>query len=44
VNRQLHALGRFTPGVKATCTHWVGSWLGPIASLDAMESKVTEEM
>jgi hypothetical protein len=27
----------FTPRVRATDTHWIGGWVGPIASLDATE-------
>jgi hypothetical protein len=29
--------GTFTPGERATCTHWLGGWLGPRAGLDDME-------
>jgi hypothetical protein len=28
--------GRFTPGVLAPGTHWIGSWVGPRTGLDAM--------
>jgi hypothetical protein len=27
-------LRSFTPGERATGTHWTGSWMGPIAGLD----------
>jgi hypothetical protein len=29
----------FIPGEAAPCTHWTGSWVGPTASLDAMEKR-----
>jgi hypothetical protein len=28
--------GRFTPKERAAGTHWIGCWLGPRASLDAV--------
>jgi hypothetical protein len=28
--------GRFTPGVRASGTHWIGDWVGPEAALDAV--------
>jgi hypothetical protein len=28
--------GRFTPGEKASSTHWIGGWVGPRAVLDAV--------
>jgi hypothetical protein len=28
----------FTPGVRATSTHWVGSWVGPRVSLEAVKN------
>jgi hypothetical protein len=31
--------GRFTPGDRAPVTDWIGSWLGPIAGLDAEECR-----
>jgi hypothetical protein len=31
--------GRFTPGEKDLCTHWIGGWLGPRAGLDAVEKR-----
>jgi hypothetical protein len=30
--------GRFTPKEITPSTHWTGSWVGPRASLDAMEN------
>jgi hypothetical protein len=30
---------RFTPGERATSTHWIGGWVGPIASLDDAEKR-----
>jgi hypothetical protein len=27
---------RFTPRERAPCTHWIGSWVGPRAVLDAV--------
>jgi hypothetical protein len=27
-------LGRFTPGERASCTHWIGGLVGPRACLD----------
>jgi len=32
---QLHALSALTPG-KNWGTHWIGDWVGPKASLDAV--------
>jgi hypothetical protein len=32
-------LGRFTPGERATGTHWIGGWVGPRAVLDAVVKK-----
>jgi hypothetical protein len=29
--------GRFNLGERAPGNHWIGGWVGPIASLDAME-------
>jgi hypothetical protein len=29
--------GRFTPGVRASSTHWIGGWVGPRGGLDAVE-------
>jgi hypothetical protein len=29
-------LGRFTPREEAPGTHWIGGWVGPITSLDAV--------
>jgi hypothetical protein len=31
--------GPFTPGEIANCTYWIGGWVGPRASLDAMEKR-----
>jgi hypothetical protein len=31
--------GRFTPGERASCTHWIGGWVGPRAGLRAAEKK-----
>jgi len=28
--------GRFTSGVKAPATHWMGGWVGPTVGLDAV--------
>jgi hypothetical protein len=28
---------RFTPGERATCTHWIDGWMDPRAGLDDME-------
>jgi hypothetical protein len=33
--------GRFTPEEKAPGTHWIGGWMGPRASLDAVEYRVS---
>jgi hypothetical protein len=30
---------RFTPGERAPCTHWIGSWVGPRAGLDYVEKR-----
>jgi hypothetical protein len=30
---------RFTPGERAPCTHWIGRWVGPRASLDDVEKR-----
>jgi hypothetical protein len=30
---------RFTPGERATSTHWIGGWLGPRAGLDDVEKR-----
>jgi hypothetical protein len=27
----------FTPGLRATSIHWIGSWMGPRACLDDMK-------
>jgi hypothetical protein len=34
---QLHAPAVLPPGKRTTVTHWIGSWVGPIAALDDME-------
>jgi hypothetical protein len=31
--------GRFTPGDKAPCTHWIGGWMSPRVGLDAVEQR-----
>jgi hypothetical protein len=31
--------GRFSPKERAPSTHWIGSWVGPRASLDAVVKK-----
>jgi len=31
--------GYFTPRERAPGTHWIGGWVGPSASLDAMEKR-----
>jgi len=31
--------GRFTPGQSAIGAHWMGSWVGRRADLDAMEKR-----
>jgi hypothetical protein len=28
--------GNFNPGERAPGTHWIGGWVGPTASLDAL--------
>jgi len=34
--------GRFTPTERASCTHWIGDWVGPRAGLDAVvKRKIT---
>jgi hypothetical protein len=30
---------RFTPGERASVTHWIGGWVGPRASLDVEKRK-----
>jgi hypothetical protein len=30
---------RFTPGERASGTHWIRGWVGPSASLDNMEKR-----
>jgi hypothetical protein len=38
VSGQLHApLRPLYPRAKSPDTHWIGGWIGPIASLDDME-------
>jgi hypothetical protein len=32
-------LGRFTPGERATGTHWIGGWVDPRAGLDDVEKR-----
>jgi hypothetical protein len=31
--------GRFTPGERASCTHWIGGWVGPGTGLDDVERR-----
>jgi hypothetical protein len=31
--------GRFTPGERASSTHWIKGWVGPRAGLDAVEKR-----
>jgi hypothetical protein len=31
--------GRFTPGKRATGTHWIGGWVDPRTGLDDMEKR-----
>jgi hypothetical protein len=31
--------GRFTPGEKAHCTHWIGGWMDLRTGLDNMEKR-----
>jgi hypothetical protein len=31
--------GRFTPGERVPCTHWIGGWVDPRAGLDNMENR-----
>jgi hypothetical protein len=31
--------GRFTPGERASCTHWRGGWVGPRTGLGDRDSK-----
>jgi hypothetical protein len=39
---QFHAPGRFTPRERAPGTHWIRSWVGPSAVLDAvMKRKIS---
>jgi hypothetical protein len=41
MNSQLHAPSRFTPGEGALGIHWVGSWVGRRARLEAVERRKT---
>jgi hypothetical protein len=34
--------GRFIPGEKAACTHWIGGWLDPRAGLDDLEKRILD--
>jgi hypothetical protein len=36
---QLHIPARFTSEERAPGTHWIGDWVGPRVSLDAVEEK-----
>jgi hypothetical protein len=31
--------GRFTPGGRAPCTHWIGGWVDPRAGLEDIEKR-----
>jgi hypothetical protein len=37
VSGQLHTPARFIPLKKKTCTHRIGSWVGPRATLDVLQ-------
>jgi hypothetical protein len=39
VSGQLHTLGAFTPGERASGIHWIGGWVGPRAGLDDVEKR-----
>jgi hypothetical protein len=34
--------GRFTPGVRAPGTHWIGGWVDPRAGIDDVEKRKRE--
>jgi len=36
VSSQLHALAALPPGEGAPGIHWIGGWVGPRASLEAV--------
>jgi hypothetical protein len=35
-------LGRFTPGERSPCTHWIGGWFDPRTSVDNVERKTSK--
>jgi hypothetical protein len=37
--RSVSRPGRFTPGERASGTHWIGGWVGPRAGLDATDKR-----
>jgi hypothetical protein len=39
IDPYFHDLDRFTPGEKASVTHWIGGWVDPRAGLDDVEKK-----
>jgi hypothetical protein len=32
-------LGRFTPGERTPCTHWIGGWVDPRSGLDDLDKR-----
>jgi hypothetical protein len=40
VSGQLHAPAALTPGKEPSGIHWIGSWVGPSASLDTASRKI----
>jgi hypothetical protein len=41
VSGQIHAPGLFTPKERAPSTHWIVSWVGPRAVLEAVVKRKT---
>jgi len=39
VNGQLQRTDRFTLGIRASSTHWIGDWIGPRTGLDAVAKR-----
>jgi hypothetical protein len=39
VRGQLHGMAALFPGKEAPGTHWIGGWMDPSASVDAMVKK-----